>query len=101
MQYGTGAMHGRNGTVISDPNEFGNEWQVLDTEPMLFQTVRAPQYPAKCIMPSATKTSRRLGESIAEKVAMKACEHWGDQKDQCVYDVMALGDLEIAEAGAF
>ena len=26
-QFGTGKMLGRNGTTITDPDEFGNEWQ--------------------------------------------------------------------------
>lgn len=49
-------------------------------------------------------SSRRLGESIAESAAEKACAHWGDQKDQCVFDVLAMNDIEVAShpmAGAF
>lgn len=78
---------------------------VLDTEPKLFQTNRYPQYPVKCTMPAPKDiSSRRLGESIAESTAEKACAHWGDQKDQCVFDVLAMNDIEVAShpmAGAF
>ena len=52
-------------------------------------------------MPSAKTESRRLGATIAMEAAEKACEHWGELKDQCVYDVLAANDLELAEAGAF
>jgi hypothetical protein len=35
--FGTGHMIARDGkTVIEDANAFGQEWQVLDTEPTLF-----------------------------------------------------------------
>ena len=98
-EYKTGALLGRNGTLISDPNEFGQEWQVRDTESKLFQTNRSPQFPEKCVMPTDTSTSRRLGSSIAAEAAEKVCEHWGDLKDQCVFDVMAANDVELA--GAF
>jgi hypothetical protein len=101
-----GHMLARDGdTVLSDHNAFGQEWQVLDTEPKLFQTVRFPQYPQVCTMPLPAQTSllrRRLSESKdAELAAEKACAHWGDGKADCVFDVLATGDLEMAEAGAY
>jgi hypothetical protein len=93
-------------TVMSDANAFGQEWQVLDTDPTLFQTARLPQHPQKCIMPSAKATStlrRRLEESSMDQLAAaeKACAHWGKGKDDCVFDVLATGDLEMAEAGEY
>ena len=60
----TGYMLARDGvTVLEDPNEFGMEWQVLDTEPKLFQNPeRFPQYPDNCVLPDKTKDiGRRLG----------------------------------------
>ena len=88
----------RNGTYVADVNEFGMEWQVLDTEERLFQVNRAPQYPMQCTIPTAATTEgrRRLGESIAREAAEKACEHWEDMKEQCVFDIMAAGDLDLA-----
>ena len=63
---------------------------------------REPQFPTKCTMPGPTKESRRLGESIAEEAAAEACGHYdGAEMDMCIYDVMASGDLELAQAGAF
>jgi hypothetical protein len=93
-------------TVVTDANVFGQEWQVCDTDPTLFQTARFPQYPQKCTLPSAKATSmlrRRLSESSVEELAAakKACEHWGEGKDDCVFDVLATGDLEMAMVGAY
>jgi hypothetical protein len=102
-----GAKLGRDGkSVINDPNAFGQEWQVLDTDPMLFQSARFPQHPQKCTMPSPEATSalrRRLSEgSSADKLAAeKACAHWGAGKDECVFDVLVTGDLEMAMVGAY
>ena len=99
----TGEWIGRNGTIILEADDFGKEWQVLDTEDMLFATARDPQYPMQCNMPDPNKAQgrRRLGESIAEEAANHACQHWGTRKTQCVFDVMATGDIELAAAGAF
>jgi hypothetical protein len=94
-------------TVLDDVDAFGQEWQVLATEPTLFQTVRFPQHPQKCTMPTPKTTDmlrRRLLEtsSVDELAAEKACEHWGDQgKDDCVFDVLTTGDLEMAVVGAY
>jgi hypothetical protein len=85
--FGAGRKLARDGqTVLNDWNTFGQEWQVLGTEPTLFRTVRFPQHPQKCIMPTP-KTSdmlrRRLLEtsSVDELAAEKACEHWGEQRE--------------------
>jgi hypothetical protein len=102
--FDTGSMLARDGeTVLDDPSAFGQEWQVLDTEPKIFQTVRAPQHPQVCNLPSpATEKRRRLGESaVSELDAEKACAHWGEDKGSCIYDVLATGDLEMAEVGAY
>jgi hypothetical protein len=92
--------------VINDANEFGQEWQVLDTDPTLFQTARFPQHPQKCTMPTskATKMLRRRlsSESAADQLAAEeACAHWGEYKDDCVFDVLATGDVGMAQAGAY
>lgn len=102
-------MLARDGETVleSDPVAFGLEWQVRDTEPSLFQNdQRFPQYPETCVMPSAAakSTQRRLGEDgITEEQAMTACKTAGRtyDLDACVYDILAMQDLEIAESGAF
>jgi hypothetical protein len=39
---------------------------------------------------------------VDELAAEKACEHWGEQgKEDCVFDVLATGDLEMATVGAY
>lgn len=106
-EFETGRMLARdNSTIVEDPNEFGNEWQVLDSEQKLFQAYREPQHPQQmCIMPSPKSSSqRRLGESLAEEAAQNACAvHVKDEAHMamCVYDVIASGDLEMAAAGVF
>jgi hypothetical protein len=81
-----GAHLARDGeTVIMDPNEFGQEWQVLHTEPKLFQTLRSPQHPeAACILPDskAASASRRLGQTVAEEAAKMACAIWDGEDAQ-------------------
>jgi hypothetical protein len=104
--FGKGHMISRDGkSVIEDANAFGQEWQVLDTEPTLFQAVRFPQHPKKCTMPTPKATSmlrrRLLDSSVDELAAEKACAHRGEGKDDCVFDVLATGDLEMAVAGAY
>jgi hypothetical protein len=101
-----GQMIARDGnTVLNDWNAFGQEWQVRETEPELFQTVRFPQHPQVCTMPAPTMVNqlrRRLSESTVEELAAeKACAHWGEGKDDCVFDVLATGDLDMATAGSY
>lgn len=105
-KFHTGTKLARDGvTVLADSNAFGQEWQVLNSEPTLFQTVREPQYPEKCIMPdeSTSQLRRRLGEhSVTKEAAELACAHLnGAKMEACIYDVMATGDLDMAQAGAF
>ena len=92
-------------TVLDDANAFGQEWQVLESEPKLFQTLRFPQHPKMCTMPTPVQASqlrRRLSESsVDELAAEKACEHWGEGKDDCVFDVLTTGDLDMAVVGAY
>jgi hypothetical protein len=77
---------------------------LLDTDPTLFQTARFPQNPQKCTMSTPKATGmlrRRLSESsVDELAAEKACEHWGEGKDDCVFDALMTGDLEMAMVGA-
>jgi hypothetical protein len=105
--FGMGHMIARDGkTVIDDAYAFGQEWQFRNTEPILFQTVRLPQRPQSCTMPTPVQASqlrRRLAEtsSANELVAEEACAHWGEGKDDCVFDVLTTGDLEMAIVGAY
>ena len=94
-------------------NSYGEEWQVLDTEPNLFQEKRFPQYPQGCVYEStAFKKNKRMlrrrllldsvDEAALEIDARKACAKSSGGEDTimsqfCFNDVMATGDLELAE----
>lgn len=102
-----GEKVGRDGAVMEDDNSFAEEWQVLDSEPMLFESVREPQHPAKCVLPSAeasAQKTRRLGEaSQLKSAAEQACAKYQKPEsiERCVYDVLAVEDLDIAAAGTY
>jgi hypothetical protein len=96
--FGSGKMMGRdNVTVFENTDEFGQEWQVLTYEDMLFHNVEGPQAPAKCEMPVASNLRRRLAESqISEDDAKIACARVNREDfDLCVFDVMATGDVDV------
>lgn len=99
-QWQTGIHYARDGsTVIDDDDAFGQEWQVRDTDPQIF-TVESPTKGGSCKMPSPkSMQQRRLGESIPREEAEIACAHVEGAFDQCVYDVIATGDLTFP--GAF
>jgi hypothetical protein len=90
-------------------NTFGEEWQVIDTEPKLFQENRIPQYPAGCRYETKQSTKRlrrrrRLmelkedEEVVTIETATDACSKAsGRQKEFCIGDIMATGDLELAQ----
>ena len=74
-EYTTGKRLARDGVTEmngDDATEYALEWQVRDTEPVLFSDARVPQYPATCIPPEKIM-GNRLGLSLAMKEAEKAC----------------------------
>jgi hypothetical protein len=94
-------------------NSFGEEWQVLDTEPNLFLEQRFPQYPQGCVYESTSfKKNKRLlrrrllldsvdEDALKIDARRKACaKSVGEDTTMnqfCINDVMATGDLELAE----
>ena len=100
----TGATLARDGsTAMNDFWEYGNEWQVLPFENMLFHETSEPQFPQKCIQPEDPRGDRRrkLAEStVSEAQAEAACAHIKDPLDRkdCVYDVIATQDVEMVGA---
>ena len=100
--YPEGNMVARDGhTLMDDANAFGKEWQVLSSEPMLFDIIYGPQHPQQCAMPNVSQTARkrrRLGESaITEEAAQMACAHVNEaERAGCEYDVLATNDLQMA-----
>ena len=102
-EFQTGALLSRNGQVVDDTNVYGQEWQVHNDELQLFREQKGPQYPEACEMPVPKALSeRRLAESMVSfDDASKACADWDmESKEACIYDVMATGDLEMAQGGA-
>jgi hypothetical protein len=104
--FGKGRMLARDGiTVLDDVNAFGQEWQVLESEAILFRRLRLPQHPMECTLPPSMQASqirrRLLESSVDELAAEKACVHWGEGKDDCVFDVLMTGDLEMAMVSAY
>ena len=103
--YPSGDMMARDGkTVMTDPDEFGMEWQVHSNEPMIFHSTQEVQHPMACAMPSmdasAGRKKRRLREAtISEEDAALACAHVDyDDRDGCIYDVLATNDKDMAGA---
>ena len=88
-----------------DWNALAEEWQVRDSKLSLFMDKeRFPQHPSGCVYEVAGKTKNNLRHHLLEdfgvtlEMANKACAHAvGRNKEFCVDDVMATGDLEIAE----
>jgi len=87
-------------TILEDLDVFGQEWQVLQSEPKLFHSVKGPQYPIQCEIPSSLEMRRRLGQSdVSLEAAKKACVDVNkDVMDLCVFDVMATNDMSTAGA---
>jgi len=87
-------MVGRDGNLIADVNKYGQEWQVMGSDPQLFQMSRYPQHPDPCIQPEAT--FRRISESTM-RMAQHACSYLsGELYDICIFDVSSTGDENLA-----
>jgi hypothetical protein len=84
-------------TRLTDLNKFGQEWQVIEAEPMIFTERRTPQHPEQCILP-ATSTKRRLGrDSSLHQMAQDACANVEEaSKKLCTLDVISSGRAEAA-----
>jgi hypothetical protein len=102
----TGNLLARDGVrEIDDFLQFGNEWQLLPADDMLFHDKSEPQFPKRCIVPEDPQGQRRrrLDEStITVEEAESACSKVaGDALDikDCVYDILATQDLNMV--GAF
>jgi len=87
-------------------NTYGEEWQVNDVDPKLFKDGnRRPQYPDGCVYKADMKQQvrrRRLFETTKEvtfEAATDACAHVkkDEMKEFCVNDILATGDLDLAE----
>jgi len=96
----TGKRFARDGKTELDGHDataFALEWQVSDKEPMLFADARFPQFPATCT-PPAKMAKNRLGSSF-DMEAEEACAHWKEDKEDCIFDVIATRDVLVAAEG--
>jgi hypothetical protein len=96
--YYNGNMVDRQGQRVYDYDQFGFEWQVRPgVDANLFSTVREPQFPRQCNMPSVQRSSRRLRANNGSLFtdAKSACAKAADI-NLCVDDVLATGDLGMA-----
>jgi len=87
-----------NVSIMDNSNSFGQEWQVLASEPNLFHDIEGPQHPTSCEIPTSFEMRRRLKEStFTIKEATKACANVkADVIDLCVFDVMVTNDGSLA-----
>jgi von Willebrand factor type D domain len=99
-------MHGIDGmvgrdhvSIFSDPNEMGTEWQVDDSEPMLFHDIRAPQFPETCILPSVSSRRLRMADRRRAEEACAGVET--GMIEFCIEDVMVTGDQNIVHSYGF
>jgi len=102
-----GKMLARNGTDLENNiNALGQDWQVQPDEEMMFRSVRSPQAPELCLLPQdigPDKEARRLRRRLTEEriprdQVEKGCAHLtGNIYVNCVNDVVASGDLDIAQ----
>lgn len=107
-KYGKPTMLSRDGVtdLTGYWNTHGQEWQVNDSDQKLFQDMtRRPQFPETCSYHADTESSfrgnrRRLSDTpnVSLEVAESACVDMnGAKKKFCIEDVMAVGDVGIAE----
>jgi len=96
-----GAMVARDGkTMFDDSDEFGQEWQVLNSEPQLFSQRGTVGPNDMCSSPSKVEMRRRLqGSIVTLKEAEIACDSVSkEMNDLCIFDVMATNDKSSSGA---
>ncbi len=84
----------RDGTSMSNWQDFATEWQVKDSDGPLFLFERGPQWPAQCTAASLWKSTM-----IPRAEAESACKTVGPElKLRCVFDSMKTGDRHWPES---
>jgi hypothetical protein len=96
--HGKTGMIGRDGeSSLTEPNVMGTQWQVNDSEPMLFHDIQAPQYPETCRLPTVKSRKLRVSNDF-RLIAAKACEEVDeDVREFCIEDVLVTGDIGVAK----
>ena len=98
-RFKTGIIARDGQTVISNPNTMGFEWQVNNTEPMLFHDVRVPQFPEQCKLPSYASRLLMLTDDDKRRAEILCSHAAEDMKQFCIEDVELSGDSEFAHDG--
>ena len=93
---------------------FASRWKLVSSnldplsssEPKLFQNMeQSPQFPAKCNIPypkAVNEKRQLLGRMVSEEEAEAACSNWNvDEKKNCISDVLAMNDLELASGNGY
>lgn len=89
-----GARLARDGVrVLENPIDFGEEWQVIHTDPKLFLTRREPQYPTKCSFTSASRPNLRGGNTNQDNGLNQFCLDMklANEKEACIASLMSTG----------
>jgi von Willebrand factor type D domain len=97
--HGKIGMVGRDHTTIfDDANLMGAEWQVRDTEAMLFHDERAPQYPMECKLATPQSRRRRLrdNEHLMKQAKVTCAGVDEDMVAFCIEDVLLTGNKNVA-----
>jgi von Willebrand factor type D domain len=93
----TGLVGRDRDTLALDANDMGFQWQVRDTEPMLFHDVQMPQFPQQCVLPSVDKRRLRQVSVEFQNSAEEACANVDSRLQEfCVKDVILTGDVNVA-----
>ena len=120
--FDSGLRLGRDGlTEFKDDIKFGEEWQVLNSEPMLFHEVDGPQHPDRCQYVGSKERAiknrltfqrlrrqrenkenstrrRRLSQTVTDLDAKKVCGVVKEEdRSDCEFDVVAMNDLDMVE----
>lgn len=98
-----GLRVGRDGeTFIANYDRFGSAWQVQPSDPQLFHDEEGQEGTCLLIDPLAKEEERnlrrRLMEHVSDEAARTACSVAKEEDvENCVFDVVALNDVELAE----
>jgi von Willebrand factor type D domain len=89
---------GRDKLILDTHHSMGEQWQVRDTEPMLFNEIVAPQYPEQCIMPSVDGRRKLRKSQHIQRRAEEACAGIENKvmRNFCMEDVTLSGDVDLA-----
>jgi hypothetical protein len=87
-------------TVMLTPNEFGQEWQVQEGDPKLFQHPETLSIPLSASPLGQFQVYSSLGEGVSRDEAERVCGMKNLSEENhahCVFDVVATAYVYVAE----